>query len=99
MLEPGDFVTEIEWWEHEEFESKNALAAAEVVAFEILNPALRSRGNTTTQATVTSEGVKLRKQMKRLFKGEPSGRVDLPTLEAALNRIEKLEELIRRMGE
>ena len=39
-----DYVTEIRWWEHQRFSDRNALIAAELVAFEFFDPALRSRG-------------------------------------------------------
>ena len=41
-----DLVTEVEWWEDKSFGKTLRLAAAELVAFEILNPVLRSRQNT-----------------------------------------------------
>src|SRR5262245_53537191 len=45
-----DKVTEVRWWEHPEFEKQDVLEAAELVAFDVLEPALRSRGNITDRA-------------------------------------------------
>ena len=45
-----DHVRYVRWWEHPEFEHKAAREAAESVAFEVLNPVLRSRGNVTAAA-------------------------------------------------
>jgi len=38
-----DYLTELALWDHTKFHEKVALKTAEMVAFEILNPALRSR--------------------------------------------------------
>ena len=39
-----DKVTQLQWWEHPGFADRRTLEAAEMVAFNILEPALRSRG-------------------------------------------------------
>src|SRR5215218_2579111 len=39
-----DAVREVRWWEHASFAEKVERQAAELVAFDILGPALRSRG-------------------------------------------------------
>ena len=43
MLNP-DFITEIKWWEHDAFHERYVLEAAELIAFKVFEPALRSRG-------------------------------------------------------
>ncbi len=43
MLNP-DHVTELEWWEHPDFAERHILEAADLVAFDLFDPALRSRG-------------------------------------------------------
>jgi hypothetical protein len=35
-----DFINEVKWWEHPEFHQRHVLEAAELVAFEILDPVL-----------------------------------------------------------
>jgi hypothetical protein len=45
-----DLVTEIRWWTHPDFEKIDVLEAAELVAFDVMEPALRSRGNITDRA-------------------------------------------------
>ena len=67
--------------------------AAELIAFEELNPDLRSRGNITTAASELSAKPSFRDQMKTLFQSEPTGTIVIPTLKDALQRIEELEEL------
>ncbi|HXY51476.1 MAG TPA: hypothetical protein VEI01_18655 [Terriglobales bacterium] len=62
-----DYVTAIRWWEHRQFSKRAALEAAELVAFDVLNPALRNRKPDTRAAhiaaTVFVGGV--RKQRKQ----------------------------------
>jgi hypothetical protein len=36
-----DFVSEVRWWEHPDFEKQDVLEAAELIAFDVLEPALR----------------------------------------------------------
>lgn len=36
-----DFVTKVGWWEHNDFSDPFKLAAAELIAFDVLDPALR----------------------------------------------------------
>jgi hypothetical protein len=79
MLNP-DYVTEVRWWESDEFSNRVYLEAAEIVALEILDPALRSRGITQEAALVLSGKRSFRKAMERLFKGNPSGSLVVPTL-------------------
>lgn len=46
----ANYVKEVRWWENSYFKNRNALEASEIVAFEILNPVLRSRGKTNQKA-------------------------------------------------
>ena len=64
---------QISWWTHDSFSNRDKLEAAEIVAFEIFNPILRSRGNLTdgAKAMLTQN---FEKEMKRLFKTESSGK-------------------------
>lgn len=91
------------WWEHPDFAHKHVLAAAELVAFEVFNPSLRSRGTPQAPARELYEDEVFRARVTDLFQGEPAGQVIIPTLENALERIAALEqrvaELERRVGE
>lgn len=40
----SDFVTQVRWWTHPDFDKQDILEAAELVAFDVLEPSLRSRG-------------------------------------------------------
>lgn len=95
MLNP-DYVTEVCWWEHREFAERYVLEAAELVAFDELDPALRSRGAVQEKARELYANGGFRGKTRSLFSGEPTGRLTVPTLRSALDRIAELE---RRVSE
>jgi hypothetical protein len=45
-----DLVTEVRWWTHPDFSDRAVLQAGELLAFDALEPALRSRGGITGEA-------------------------------------------------
>jgi hypothetical protein len=51
----SDFVTEAQWWEHPDFEKQEVLEAAELVAFDVLEQALRSRFGMTERSVAASQ--------------------------------------------
>ena len=85
-----DLVTEVAWWEHERFEDRVSLEAAELVAFDMLDPALRSRGHTTERARELNADAEFCETMSDLFRGAPSGRLVIRSLEQAWRHIEAL---------
>ena len=84
-------VTEIRWWHHEGFSDGNFLAAAETVAFEVLDPVLRSRGNITEKAKEITSSSEFNVQIRKLLEGEPTGNLVIPNLKSALDKIAELE--------
>ena len=68
-----DKVGHICWWLDPRFSDEAYREAAEVVAFEVLNPSLRSRGNVTKQAKPILEDRTFCDEMARLFRSKPSG--------------------------
>ena len=86
-----DYVTAVEWWEHPDFAQRHVLEAAEMVAFDVLDPALRSRGAPQEKARELYADERFRQEMSSLFEGEPAGRLVLLTLEGALKRVAELE--------
>ena len=90
----ADYVTEVEWWQDKRFANRDALRAAELVAFDVLEPVLRSRGRVTEAAQRSYEDEAFRQEMAALFGTGASGRLVIPTLEHALKRIAKLEERV-----
>ena len=91
-----DHVTEVRWWVDPSFAERPVLEAAELVAFEVLNPALRSRGRVQGQARQLADDAAFADRMRTLFGGPPAGRLVVPTLQDALDRIATLE---RRLDE
>lgn len=87
-------VTEVRWWEHPEFSDKAVRLAAELVAFDVLEPALRSRGGITTAAKQLYEDVDFKARMTSLFSGEATGRLAISTLQSAFERISDLERRV-----
>jgi hypothetical protein len=87
-------VTEVRWWEHPRFADRAGLEAAEIVAIDQLDPALRSRGATTAVATALLADAGIAADFAALFSGQPTGRLILPSLQDALDRIDALERRI-----
>lgn len=97
-----DYITEVRWWEHKQFVNKASLGGAELVAFEILDPALRSRGGISEGAHRRYHEETFKRTMRDLFTGPPTGRLKLPDvktlLEEVLERLSKLEEQVDETG-
>ena len=89
-----ELVTEVRWGGHKGFSDKTVREAAEAVAFEVLDPALRSRGRQSTEAAALVGDGAFRTAMKDLFSGEPAGTMVRASLEDALRRIHELERRI-----
>ena len=92
-----DQLTRIEWWEHPKFERTVNRKAAEMVAFDILQPALRSRGRDDSAGREVLADQSFRESMTALFKGQPSGAVDFLSLSDALKRIKLLEQRLEHL--
>jgi hypothetical protein len=86
-----DFITRMQWWHHDNFEDRSRLEAAEVIAFELLNPTLRSRGRVNSQAVTLLENDDFHQAMTKLFKSPPSGTLTFPSLTDAFRKIDELE--------
>jgi hypothetical protein len=84
-------VTRVAWWEHPDFAQLPTLAAAELVAFDVLYPILRSRGTFEEQANRLYSDEAFKSSMRALFEKDPTGCLTIPTLQQALERIEVLE--------
>jgi hypothetical protein len=86
-----NLVTEVRWWEHPAFSERPRLEAAELVAFKVLDPVLRSRGVVQDTVNKILAEQNFESEMEALFAGDPIGRLSIPTLQDALERIEALE--------
>lgn len=92
-----NLVTKIQWWEYSDFEQRAVLEAAELVAFDVLEPVLRSRGAVTERARLLHADAKFHKQMQAMFEGAPIGVLIIHTLQHALERISELEKRIETL--
>lgn len=89
-----DNITEVHWWEHPDFTDHFALEAAELVAFDVLEPSLRSRGAIQERIKQYFNDAAFHQKMKDLFASEPTGCLIIPNLQSVLNRVEQLEKRI-----
>ena len=96
VLNP-DFVTEVKWWEHPNFSERSFRQAAELVAFDVLQPSLKSRGRTKKESLQLYEDLKFRENMHDIFTSEPAGHLIILTLQDALAKIEELELRIKEL--
>jgi hypothetical protein len=87
-----DYVTGIKWWEYSDFSKRDYLEAAEVIAFEIFDPVLRSRGKLTDRANQLLKDADFQREIRSLFLGEPQGNMDFPDFQEILEKICKLED-------
>jgi hypothetical protein len=87
-----DYVTQVGWWEHPKFHEERFLEAAELVAFDVLDPVLRSRVSGPARAKqVLEDDEDFRKAVQVMFAGEPTGILPIPTLQEALARLAEVE--------
>jgi hypothetical protein len=91
VLNP-DYVTELRSWEHPDFAERHILEAAELVAFDLLDPALRSRGAIQERARQLYADADFRDKMKGMLPSDLAGLLVIPTLQDALEQIAELEE-------
>lgn len=95
-LDP-ELVSEVCWWCRARFEEPGALEAAEQVAFDVLRPTLRSRGRLKGEAEKHLGSASFRRTMVKVFEGEPDGRLLVPTISDALDRLAELEDRVREL--
>ena len=92
-----DAVREVRWWEHASFDTKAARQAAELIAFRVLDPALRSRGGIGSDAQALAAEAAFRHEMEALFESAPSGVFTLPWIWDMQTRIEQLEKRVAEL--
>jgi hypothetical protein len=92
-----ELVTHVNWWEDQKFSNDDHRHAAEMVAFDVLEPALRSRGNTRRTARDLAADPSFRDSMSRLFAGQPSGQFVPPRLGQLAVDVRALTERVRRL--
>jgi hypothetical protein len=84
-----DLVSDVLWWKADEFSVPIALEAAERIAFDALEPVLRSRGAVREAARALADDDAFRTRMHRLLTAEPSGRLAVPSLDSMVERVRR----------
>jgi len=92
-----DSVDSMSWWEHESFVNTVNLKAAEMVAFEILNPALISRAADDGAGVTLLANDVFKTSMEELFRGPPTGTVRFPSLSEITSRISQNEDRLKML--
>ena len=92
----ADHVRAVEWWEDAAFADRTTLEAAELVAFDVLQPALRSRGGITAAAHTLATTGDFREHIASVL-ATPSGRLVIPQLLDLMERLANLEARVARL--
>ena len=92
-----DYVTEVRWWQGKWFSKKTVREAAELVAYDVLQPVLRSRGKVTAAALELSQKESFRNETTDLFSGEPTGRLVLYRVQDAFARLSRHDERLSQI--
>jgi hypothetical protein len=92
-----DHIAYVAWWLHPSFSDKVYRLAAELVAFRVLEPALRSRGGIEQSAIDLSEDPKFAQQIEGLLRRDPTGRFQPPVLSELADRVADLEVRLQRL--
>lgn len=98
VLNP-DKISHIEWWVHEDFSNEDYLKAAEHIAFEVLNPVLRSRENVSEKAKTILKDQNFCKKMKDLFNNRPSVFFHPNSLDNLGNLVNNLVNVVEKLNE
>ena len=93
ILNPN-YVTKLRWWEHPDFRNPAMLKAAEVVAFDVLNPVLNSRGRIDKAAQNLLSKKSFVNKMRNHFENSSNGSINFYSLTDAMDRIKALEKRI-----
>lgn len=101
-----DLVNHVDWWEHPTFADDDHRHAAEMIAFEVLDPALRSRGSPRRSARDLFDDSSFHAEMTQLFRKPATGRFTPPRLSdlaaevrSLLVRLSELEERVARIDQ
>ena len=96
MLNP-DYVTEIQWWSSSIMKSKVNREAAEIIALDILQPTLQSRGLHSRAARTKSQTKTFAKDITNLITNKSTGSLSIPTMPDIVSRMSELEERLDRL--
>jgi hypothetical protein len=94
-----DHVRLVEWWQHPAFADEDSRRAAELVAFDVFEPALRSRGTPRQAARALYADADFNKRLTDVFRTAPTGRLFLPRLADVAQRLSELERRVSELEE
>jgi hypothetical protein len=86
-----ELVRTVVWWTHDDFSDPAMLGAAELTAFDVLDPILRSQGQPSALARSRYDETLVRKKFQQLFSGLPSGDLTIETLAGLSAQLKNLE--------
>ncbi|MFC1996645.1 hypothetical protein ACFLXI_03430 [Chloroflexota bacterium] len=92
-----DYITKISWWTHDDFIDRVLLETAELVAFEIFDPALRSRGGISQKAKNLFLDKDAIKHYYDLFSSAPDSFVQIHNLKYMVSKLRELEVRIEKL--
>lgn len=88
-----DKVSEVRWWVNKEFDG--FMQEAELVAFEVLQPVLRSRQKKSPPVHYIASKKSFANRMLKIFTSSPSGRIEMPTFHDLLKELSELKQRVR----
>lgn len=94
-----EWVRLVRWWEDSLFADPHALHAAELVAFDVLDPALRSRGTPSQAALDRYRDDGFRRRMEALFRGAANGELKPPRAYDLDRRLREVEARLEHVQE
>jgi len=92
-----DLIRFVQWWDHDDFDSEDKRLAAELVAFDVLDPTLRSRAGIREVAMELSQRKAFRRKMHAVFEGGPSGRLQVQGLTDLAAEIADLRQRVAEL--
>lgn len=92
-----EYITDVKCWSLPEFQDKDVRGAAELVAFEQLNPTLNSRGIVTGEAKSLASETAFRTRMLGLFDGPPQYAAKFHSVSDLHTRIIELEKQLEEL--
>jgi hypothetical protein len=92
-----EHVSYVEWWDAALLADETARHAAELVAFDVLDPALRSRGAVRREAQQLKADPAFSASVADLLAGEPAGRMVLPRVADSSLRLSDVEQRLARL--
>lgn len=94
----ADLIRYVQWWDREDFADKARRLAAELVAFDVLDPTLRSRAGINAEARTLSQNKTFRRRMEKLFE-EADGQLHIRALVDLADKMAELETRLSAVEE